>query len=73
MIKSLTNLENKKGPNYVKQKNFLSLFGFCFVLFVCFFFGKLGYIRVFVDRKTFKKVCSVPLYWKNSCYKLNMS
>ena len=64
MIKSLTNLENKKGPNYVKQKNFLFLFCFCFVLFVCLFvfFSKLGYIRVFVDRKTFKKVCSVPLY-----------
>ena len=66
MIKSLTNLENKKGPNYVKQKNFLFfvLLLFCFVcLFVClFFFLNLGYIRVFVDRKTFKKVCSVPLY-----------
>ena len=37
MIKSLTNLENKKGPNYVKQKNFLILFWFCFVLFVCLF------------------------------------
>ena len=37
MIKSLTNLENKKGPNYVKQKNFLILFLFCFVLFVCLF------------------------------------
>ena len=39
MIKSLTNLENKKGPNYVKQKNFLFfvLLLFCFVcLFVCF-------------------------------------
>ena len=33
MIKSLTNLENKKGPNYVKQKNFL----FLFCLFVFFF------------------------------------
>ena len=68
MIKSLTNLENKKGPNYVKQKNFF----FLFCLFV-FFFWKSGYVRVFVDRKTFKKVCSVPLYWRNSCYKLNMS
>ena len=29
MIKSLTNLENKKGPNYLKQKN--PFFGFCFV------------------------------------------
>ena len=37
MIKSLTDLENKKGPNYVKQKNFLFLFWFCFVLFVCLF------------------------------------
>ena len=33
MIKSLTYLEKKKAPNYVKQKNFL--FCFCFVLF-CF-------------------------------------
>ena len=37
MIKSLTNLENKKGPHYVKQKNSLFWFLFCLICFVFVF------------------------------------
>ena len=46
MIKSLTNLENKKGPNYVKQKIFLFLFSLLLLLLFCCW--KTGvYTRVF--------------------------
>ena len=56
MIKSLTNLENKKGPNYVKQKNFLFfLFLFCFLKT-----GVYTRIRIFGPQNLSKK--PVPLY-----------
>ena len=55
MIKSLTNLENKKGPNYVKQKNFL--FFFVFVLF----FEDWGIYAYFWTAKPFKKARPVVL------------
>ena len=61
MIKSLTNLENKKGPHYVKQKNSLFWFLFCLLCFVLFF-ENWGYKSVFFDRKSVKKVWPVPLY-----------
>ena len=55
MIKSLTNLENKKGPNYVKQKNFLFLFCFCFVLFVCLFFENWDIYAYLLTAKPLKR------------------
>ena len=59
MIKSLTDPEKKKDPNYLKQKNFLFLFLFCFLCCCCCW--KTGvYTRIF-DRKTFKKARSIIL------------
>ena len=58
MIKSLTNLENKKGPNYVKQKNFLFfvLLLFCFVcLFVFFFFETWDIYAYLLTAKPLKR------------------